>query len=98
VSKVRDWILTTFNLPDWYVHEKLKADLYNLRESYARLASMNGAGSPGNANCDTELHKKFAALEADYHALERENQSLRVDALVGQQLRALVKLTNVVNL
>jgi hypothetical protein len=72
-------------------HSTLYRTLYHnyeqLREQYALVSSANGAGSPGHANCDSELLKKFTQLEADYRALERENQSLLVDAMVGRELR-----------
>jgi len=77
-------------------HSPLYRTLYHnyekLRAEHALLASMNGAGPPGQANCDTEIMKKFAQLDEDYKALERENQRLRMDAMVGREFQKIFTL------
>lgn len=69
----------------WHKHEAL-------REQYALLSSLHGADGPATgANCDSELMKKFVALEADYRALEKECAELRVKALVYDSLARLIR-------
>jgi hypothetical protein len=63
------------------------AELVNNRR--ALLASLHGADFRPGANMDTELAKRFAELDKDYRALEKECSELRAKALIADRTRDL---------
>ena len=73
------------------LYRTLKYQYEALREQHALMMSANGAGTPGQANCDREWVRKFEALDRDYRAIEKECSVLRLDAELGRRVRQLNK-------
>lgn len=59
-----------------------RREIEQRRHTAALYASLHGADLNPGANCDTELHHKFVALENDYRALEKEVSALRIQNLL----------------
>jgi hypothetical protein len=79
----------------WYPeYERLLGEYAELANSRgALLASLHGADFRPGANMDTELAKRFAELDKDYRALEKECGELRAKALIADRVIELIRWT-----
>lgn len=69
---------------------ELRAANFELQKRCAMYASMNGAGPPGQANCDGEWIRKFEALDREYRALEKLFYERNTDSVIASRFRELI--------